>query len=45
MSKTASLSFAPSSSFFARVMAVIDRALLANARIAIRNGDLPRVGL
>lgn len=45
MSKTASLGLAASNGFFARLMAAIDRALMANARIAIRNGDLPRVGL
>jgi hypothetical protein len=31
--------------FFGRIMAVIDRALMANARIAVRNGDLPYFGL
>lgn len=45
MSKTASLRLAPSTSFFARLLAAIDRALMANARIAVRNGDLPRFGL
>ena len=45
MSKTASLSLAPSSTFFGRLMASIDRLLTASARIAIRNGDLPRFGL
>lgn len=29
----------------ARVLAAIDRALMASARISIRNGDLPRFGL
>jgi len=30
---------------FGRLMAVIDRLLMAHARIATRNGDLPRFGL
>ena len=41
MSKTATATFAPSSNVFARLMASIDRLLMASARIAIRNGDLP----
>jgi hypothetical protein len=45
MSKTASLGFAPSNSLFGRLLAAIDRALMASARIATRNGDLPRFGL
>ena len=45
MSKTASIALAPSSSLFSRLMATIDRLLMASARIANRNGDLPRVGL
>jgi len=45
MSKTASITLAPSSSLFARLVASIDRLLMASARIAIRNGDLPRFGL
>jgi hypothetical protein len=45
MSKTASITLAPSSSLFARLMASIDRLLMASARIANRNGDLPRFGL
>ena len=45
MSKTASIGLAPSSTFFARLMASIDRLLTASARIANRNGDLPRFGL
>ena len=45
MSKTASITLAPSSSLFSRLMATIDRLLMASARIANRNGDLPRVGL
>ena len=45
MSKTASLGFAPSASLFSRLLAAIDRALMAHARIANRNGDLPYFGL
>ncbi|MES2030306.1 MAG: hypothetical protein V4477_14095 [Pseudomonadota bacterium] len=45
MSKTASLGLASSTSFFARFMASLDRALMASARISARNGDLPRFGL
>jgi len=41
MSKTASFGFAPSATLFSRFMANIDRLLMASARIAIRNGDLP----
>jgi hypothetical protein len=45
MSKTASIGFAPSSTLLGRLMASIDRLLMASASIAIRNGDLPRFGL
>jgi hypothetical protein len=45
MSNVVSAQFAPSNSLFARVMATIDRLLMASARIAIRNGDLPYPGL
>ena len=45
MSKTASIGLVPSRSLFARVMATIDRLLMASARISNRNGDLPRIGL
>jgi hypothetical protein len=45
MSKTASVTFTPSSNVFARLMASIDRLLMASARIAVRNGDLPYFGL
>ena len=45
MSKTASIGLVPSSTLFARLMAAIDRALTASARISARNGDLPRFGL
>ena len=45
MSKTASLGFVPFTSLFGRLMASIDRLLMANAAITIRNGDLPYFGL
>ena len=45
MSKTASLGFAPSATLFSRLMSALDRLLMANARIAVRNGDLPYFGL
>jgi hypothetical protein len=45
MSKTVSFGYAPSASFFGRLMVNIDRLLMASARIAIRNGDLPYFGL
>jgi hypothetical protein len=45
MSKTASLRFAPPESIFSRLLAAIDRFLMTNAKIAIRNGDLPYFGL
>jgi len=45
MAKTAAIGFAPNTSLFARLIAAIDRALMASARISLRNGDLPRFGL
>jgi hypothetical protein len=45
MSKTASLGLTPSTTIFGRLMANIDRLLMASARIANRNGDLPYFGL
>ena len=45
MSKTASLGFAPSTTWFSRLLAVIDHVLMTNAHIANRNGDLPYFGL
>jgi len=44
MSDTA-LRLTPGNSLLGRLMAVIDRLLMANAKIAIRNGDLPYFGL
>jgi hypothetical protein len=45
MSKTASLGLMPSASLFGRMMAAIDRLLMAHAELAIRNDDLPYPGL
>ena len=45
MSKIAALGHAPAATLFSRFMATIDRWLMASARIAIRNGDLPYPGL
>jgi hypothetical protein len=45
MSKTAAIGFAPSTTLFGRLMASIDRLLMSSARIAVRNGDLPRFGI
>jgi len=45
MSKTASIGLVASSTLFGRLMTSIDRLLAASARIAVRNGDLPRFGL
>jgi len=45
MSDTASIQFAPINSFFGRLLASIDRLLLASANVAVRNGDLPYFGL
>ncbi|SDS57565.1 hypothetical protein [Bradyrhizobium canariense] len=45
MSKTASLRLAPPTTLFGRLLASIDRLLMANAEIAVRNGDLPYFGL
>jgi hypothetical protein len=45
MSRIASLPFAPTANLFSRFMATVDRLLMASARIATRNGDLPYPGL
>jgi len=45
MTKTAAIALPVSSTLFGRLLAAIDRALMASARIAVRNGDLPRFGL
>jgi hypothetical protein len=45
MSKTASFRSTSSANLFNRMVVSIDRLLMAHARIAIRNGDLPYFGL
>jgi len=45
MSNTALFGIVPSAGFFGRVMAQVDRLLMASARLAVRNGDLPHFGL
>ena len=45
MSDTASLGLLPPTSLFGRFMSTIDQLLMAHARIAMRNGDLPYPGL
>jgi hypothetical protein len=45
MSGTAALGVVPSATLFSRLMATLDRLLMASAAIAIRNGDLPYFGL
>ena len=45
MSSSASLRLTPSNGLFSRLLAIIDRVLMANAEIAHRNGDLPYFGL
>ena len=45
MSKIATLGFTPSATLFSRLLSAIDRVLMVNANIAVRNGDLPYFGL
>jgi hypothetical protein len=45
MSKSATVALAPSATLLGRLMATIDRLLMANAEIAIRNQDPPYFGL
>jgi hypothetical protein len=45
MSKTVAIAFSPVSALFGRLLAGIDHVLLTNAAIAVRNGDVPRIGL
>ena len=45
MSKSISIALPQSATLLARLLATIDRALMASARTAIRNGDLPYFGL
>ena len=44
MSKTTALPL-PTTSLFTRLLASIDRLLMASAAVSNRNGDLPRFGL
>ena len=45
MSKTAAVALPPSATLFGRLVATIDRLLMAYAEMNIRNGDVPRFGL
>jgi hypothetical protein len=45
MSKTAAIPLSPSATLLGRLLAAVDRWLLAYAEIQIRNGDVPRIGL
>ena len=45
MSKTASLSYAPSTGLFSRLITLVDKFLASTAKIALRNNDLPPFGL
>ena len=45
MSRTASVGLVPSTNLFGRFLATLDCILVASARAAIRNGDLPYFGL
>jgi hypothetical protein len=45
MTKTASLGYVPSANLFGRLMATLDRLLMASAAIAVRNGEPPYFGL
>ena len=45
MSDTASIQISASNSLLGRLLAAVDRLLMVNANIAVRNGDLPYFGL
>jgi hypothetical protein len=46
MSRSASAAFhAPSTGVLSRLLATVDRLLLAYAEMSIRNGDIPRHGV
>jgi hypothetical protein len=45
MSKPLSLGFTPPTTWFSRLLSLIDHILMTNAEIASRNGDLPYFGL
>lgn len=42
MSKITAIALSPASTFFGRLVATIDRWLMAYAEMNIRNGDIPR---
>jgi len=42
MSNTASVALAPTGTLFGRLLATLDRLLMAYAEATIRNGDIPR---
>jgi hypothetical protein len=43
--KTAAIALTTPAPFFNRLMNTLDRILMASARAAIRNGDVPHFGL
>jgi hypothetical protein len=45
MTNTVSIGLLPPDTLLGRFMSVVDRLLMAHARAAIRNGDLPYFGL
>ncbi len=45
MPKTATIALSSRTTLFGRFLAAIDQLLMANARIAVRNGDVPHFGL
>ena len=45
MSKTATIALSTPNTFFGRLVATLDRWLMAFAEANIRNGDIPRAGL
>lgn len=45
MSKTAAIAVSPAHTLLGRLVATLDRWLMAFAEANIRNGDIPRVGL
>lgn len=45
MAHTASIRLVSSAGFFTRLVAAFDRAMMAIANTAVRNGDLPHFGL
>jgi hypothetical protein len=45
MPNSATVALSPSTTLFGRLVATIDRWLMAYAEMNIRNGDVPRFGL